>query len=312
MAKTIKFNLICDGNSVRTLEDLRNNFSIEDVLEYYKSGLLLRWLKVRGFEDEYKKVKEIEESDDISIIKKLINIFGMEMQESEIEESIYILQHEYKRRALLDRYRNSSNNLDVTMYKHIDGYNRFVNLIINNKDDMSKIKAALKEIDLHYRDVLEIDYRKLFYMLYSKAPKAIFAMLTIEGFRRIYFSGMQNFTFFDKLLSNSKDVYVKTMKKDKEEIISYIESELNFDDLKKILGSDLKEFHGKTNQYWKDIEPKGKKFMILKMEYKNNVRASGQSGQELFVGDILGKFIILDGIDYKSNSDTDKLLYMEV
>ena len=52
MAKTIKFNLVCDGNSVRTLEDLKNNFSIEDVLEYYKSGLLLRWLNVRGFEEE--------------------------------------------------------------------------------------------------------------------------------------------------------------------------------------------------------------------------------------------------------------------
>ena len=32
MAKTIKFNLICDGKPVRTIEDLQENFSIEDVL----------------------------------------------------------------------------------------------------------------------------------------------------------------------------------------------------------------------------------------------------------------------------------------
>lgn len=46
MAKTIKFNLICDGHPIRTLEDLRENFSIEDVLEYYGNGLLEKWLRV--------------------------------------------------------------------------------------------------------------------------------------------------------------------------------------------------------------------------------------------------------------------------
>lgn len=49
MAKTIKFNLICDEKPVRTVEDLQNNFSIEDVLDYYRNGLLTRWLKVRGY-----------------------------------------------------------------------------------------------------------------------------------------------------------------------------------------------------------------------------------------------------------------------
>ena len=39
MAKTIKFNLICDDKPVRTIEDLQNNFSIEDVLEYYNNKL---------------------------------------------------------------------------------------------------------------------------------------------------------------------------------------------------------------------------------------------------------------------------------
>ncbi len=45
MAKTIKFNLICDDTPVRTIEDLRENFSIEDVLMYYRNGLLERWLR---------------------------------------------------------------------------------------------------------------------------------------------------------------------------------------------------------------------------------------------------------------------------
>ena len=52
MAKTIKFNLICDGKPVRSIEDLQNNFSIEDILDYYNNKLLHRWLEVRGYEKE--------------------------------------------------------------------------------------------------------------------------------------------------------------------------------------------------------------------------------------------------------------------
>lgn len=38
MAKTIKFNLICDGDPVRTIENLQNHFSVEDLLDYYEKG----------------------------------------------------------------------------------------------------------------------------------------------------------------------------------------------------------------------------------------------------------------------------------
>ena len=92
MAKTIKFNLICDEKPVRTIEDLQNNFSIEDVLEYYYNGLLQRWLKVRGYETELEKVSAITTEDSMEIIKELIKIFEVSVEEEEVEESIYMLK----------------------------------------------------------------------------------------------------------------------------------------------------------------------------------------------------------------------------
>ncbi|MCI7036681.1 MAG: hypothetical protein MSH22_10765 [Spirochaetia bacterium] len=74
----------------------------------------------------------------------------------------------------------------------------------------------------------------------------------------------------------------------------------------------IKIFSGKTDQYWKDIEPKGKTFMIISMEEGNKVRNSGANGEEYSASDINGKFQFTDGIDYMSNSDTDKLIYMEI
>lgn len=44
MAKTIKFNLICDGYLARTIEDLQDHFSVEDLLDYYEKGLLAKRL----------------------------------------------------------------------------------------------------------------------------------------------------------------------------------------------------------------------------------------------------------------------------
>ena len=59
MAKTIKFNLNCDGHPVRTLEDLREHFSMEDVLEYLNNGMLARWLDIREYTAEKEQVEQI-------------------------------------------------------------------------------------------------------------------------------------------------------------------------------------------------------------------------------------------------------------
>jgi hypothetical protein len=74
----------------------------------------------------------------------------------------------------------------------------------------------------------------------------------------------------------------------------------------------VKSFAGATEGYWKDLEPKGKRFMLINMEDGNIVRNSGKQGEELKAADVNGKFPILDGIDYKSNNAGHSLIYMEV
>lgn len=69
---------------------------------------------------------------------------------------------------------------------------------------------------------------------------------------------------------------------------------------------------GKTDDYWKDLEPKDKTFMIISIISGNKLRNAGKSGEELTANDINGKFIFTNGIDYMSHSDSDKLIYMEI
>ena len=83
-------------------------------------------------------------------------------------------------------------------------------------------------------------------------------------------------------------------------------------DFKIKLGENLVFFAGITDGYWKDLETKGKKYMIISMGNGDFVRSAGLSGGDLGSADVLNKFVIVDGIDYKSNSATRQLLYMEV
>ena len=62
MAKKIRFPLaMADGVQVRTLDELKEHFDLEAVLEYYKSGKLLTWLQDRYLETEAEAIQALDE-----------------------------------------------------------------------------------------------------------------------------------------------------------------------------------------------------------------------------------------------------------
>ena len=302
MAKTIKFNLICNDYPVRTIEDLKNNFSIEDILEYYHNGLLKKWLQVRGYDEYFTKVSEIHSSSNIDIITELIKIFELESDDSKIRESISILEYIHERKELLQEYKSENYKINNIINEYHKGYDEIINDIINNKDDMARIKANIKKIELNYMEIYKFDFHQLYYLLQKEAPMAIFAILMNDNMRDYYID--EENTGKNRYLTSGN-----LSKVINEKIISLVS---NKTDLKEKLGDELKTFKGDTEAYWKDIEPKDKHFMIIDMRDGNYIRNSGCFGEEISSSDVNGKFLILDGIDYKSNNKYQELLYMEV
>ncbi|MBQ7733669.1 MAG: hypothetical protein IJT58_06585 [Synergistaceae bacterium] len=99
MAK-IKFNLNFGGEQIRTLDDLRDNFSIEDVLDVYSNGLLVKWLDVHNHKDELAGVKAIQATDARGILTELIHIFGISDDPSEIQDSLSVLDYLEERKKV--------------------------------------------------------------------------------------------------------------------------------------------------------------------------------------------------------------------
>jgi len=296
MAKTIKFNLICDDYSIRTIEDLREHFSVEDLLKYYSNKLLHRWLKVRGYEVELEKIEEISDKNNLDIIKDLISIFEIETDKEIIEKNTYIFNYQIEEEISLNEYKESKFKTEQIIVDYHQGYNALISAIIENKNNMPKIKSLVNEMIKNYLYLFHLDYRRIFYSFYDNAPMAIFVLLMNKESRHYF------------MAENGNNEYYK----DTDEIYQDLLKLNQFTKLQEILGDNMHIFAGATDSYWKDIEPKGKKYMILRMMSGNIVREANKQNGDLDDDAINGKFVILNGIDYKSNNASHKLLYLEV
>lgn len=305
MAKTIKFNLICDNKPIRTIEDLHNNFSIEDVLAYYNNQLLHRWLEVRDYKEELEKVRAITLDKPVEVVKELIKIFRVISDDKKIEEGVYILEYLEERKELCSIYEKENYKTKSIIEDYETGYWQLVDGIQENPQDVAIIKANISAMVSDYAWILKLNHRNLFYVLKDKSSLAIMCLLMNEHSRKYYLP-------IETKNEDETVTYDTESNKDKAAMFQCICSMIKTSDFKTQLGENLVTFAGVTDDYWKDLEPKGKNYMIINMGSGDFVRSAGLSGGDLSSTDIENKFVIVDGIDYKSNSSSRQLLYMEV
>jgi hypothetical protein len=300
MAKTIKFNLNLNDNPVRTLDNLRNNFCVEDMLGYYHNGLLARWLDVRGCHNEKQGVDAISAVDDIEIVKRLVKLFEVEVENAKIEEAVASLAYEKEKKEMLSIYGKQTAIQAAVIEDYFAGYYKLIQDIIDNKDDMPKIKAAVAEIVKSYFLLFAAVYRTTFYTMLQNAPMACFAMLMQEKMREFL------------ILQNSD---AKTPSRNTTELPEYDVahiyrhiSSINLD----VLNDNLKTFTGNTDGTWDEIEENiNRRFMILSLSGNAFVRSRNRT-EKLSASDIINKFLILEGVEFNSQSAEAQIQYVEV
>lgn len=222
-----------------------------------------------------------------------------------MEESIYMLKYLDERKELCAIYEQENYKAKKIIDDYETGYRQLVDGILDNPYDVAIIKANIAEIAENYAWILKLNHRNLFYVLRAKSALAIMCLLMNEKSRNYYLPV--------EVVGEDGTTSLDTDKNaDKKAMFLSITQMIKQSDFAASLGENLVSFAGMTDGYWKDLEPKGKKYMIISMGDGDYVRSAGQSGGDLSSADILNTFVIVDGVDYKSNSDTRKLLYMEV
>lgn len=290
MAKTIKFNLFLDETPVRSIEGIQENFSIEDMLKYFKNGLLERWLEVRGYNEYLEKVKQIDSSGtNKAIIIELIKIFDIAINNDDVEKGIAILDYLVEANKLNLEYKENAKGKQQIIEDYHLRYALLIEDMESHKDDMAVLKADVMELEKEYSGLFELDFYSLFFRLSKNAPKAIFAILTRDFFRK-YWIGES---------ANTK-------------IYTAVKAMLNPAKLKKILADDLLIEKRDTQNGWDTIELPEKPVMVLRIESNAFVRNCDDRLEKLAYNDVNGKMLKFKGLDYQCNDKSIELLYMEV
>lgn len=77
----IKFPLKMRGVDIRNLDDLRKNFDLNAAVEYFKDGRLLKWLKIRYYDDEAEEIAILDDTAP-NFRQKLCAALGVDFTEN--------------------------------------------------------------------------------------------------------------------------------------------------------------------------------------------------------------------------------------
>lgn len=294
MAKTIKFNLICNGTQVRTLEDLRNNFLMEDVYKYYQNKLLERWLQVHNYAEHLAKVQAIGKKPKKDTIIDLINIFEVETDTEKINEGIYIMEYEESRVLFKQNMEAKQIASSESLDKYLQRYEELKKDIVENSTDKAKIQSIVNEISCDYTWIFNVDFRNFFYQIKDVSPLAVLCLLMNPFTRQFFIFDGDIPTIHNRRNEDIKEIYkwISTYFAKTENIIA--------------LGEAVNIKSDNTNTYPTKMSPK--KCLIIKMDHNCKIEEDRYNAKQ-YDDKLNGKFTILDSLVYKSNSDYNNSLY---
>lgn len=188
MGKKIKFPLIMKEEiQIRTIEELRDNFEFEKVMEYYINGKLMKWLEDRYYDEILQEIQSLnDKSDDFE--KNLCSAFNVEYVKKDV---IKVEEVKIKNDRLLklkqltdneeilkqiDRIAFNQEELEMLLEKGIKEI-----YLCNNNFIISKERKNIKYIGINNPQVIidsdvDIDFDKLnicFENIYLTSKKQI-------------------------------------------------------------------------------------------------------------------------------------------
>lgn len=108
----VKFYMMfnCGETRIRTLDDLRENFCVEDVLMHFEDGRLEKWLDAWNYRHELEAVRGLKASGKTNareVLSELMRIFGAGMSDAEIDSELEVYDYCEERRKFWEYVRSN-------------------------------------------------------------------------------------------------------------------------------------------------------------------------------------------------------------
>lgn len=293
MAKSIKFNLICNGLPIRTIEDLQEHFAPNDILDYYcrEDRLLLLWLKIRGFKKEYENVSAIKATSRPEILKELVRIFGIDMDEDDINN--YFLTEEEKLHK--NDIVNFSDETKVVDY-YFNGYKRQLEVFKSGIENKYERRHAFEKLVSEYRWAFELDFHNIIDSLVSQTEEnPDYIKNSDRKFKKKIDSLVSQAIYLISMVSANPDCKKWFLNADNE-IDEKLFSWLNVYAKKKTCETN--------SQNVKVVEPSSKRCLVLFCSFYCMVKSADSEKWKYKGG--TGRRVIFDGLEIKKDTSASE------
>ena len=114
----MKFQMNIDEKPIRTIEELQENFNIDEILDLYEDGTFEKWLSSRNHIKELEKLREIKSKEEKEIILKLIEIFEIDKDEETLKKAL-----------LYRNYRKEKKDITVKLLIELSEIDRYEKMV---------------------------------------------------------------------------------------------------------------------------------------------------------------------------------------
>lgn len=113
MTRKIKFPLIMNGVEIRSLEELKENFSAPQLLEYMENGKMVTWMRDRNLNDMAEQVQELK-TEDLNSLVRLCEILDIPS-----EKAKEYIKNEAVRRERIHRLDGITDKVDEKLIDQV-------------------------------------------------------------------------------------------------------------------------------------------------------------------------------------------------
>lgn len=307
MIKNIKFFIQVNGYPIRSLEELEEQFHLQDVLALYRKGVLNRWLIAHNFEEKRHELDLIPSGlNDIEAAKALIKIFCPHLPKENIQESLYPLYFLREQEKQIEAIYDSEQKWDKIINEYHDSYLQLKNDIFEHAFDLPFLAEASLQLVNKYWKLVKLEESFFSDKMFEMAPGIFFPLLAFD----ILNDNIKNKVtehIGKRFLSSNIDcentaASLLLAGSDKDNFIQSTDS---------ISKGSLSFIKKTTHESWDDIIPEKEcKILILYLGKGDFVR-SRVTREELDSDTVNRSFPILDGLDYKGLRN-GPLVYMDV
>ncbi|MEI0538624.1 tetratricopeptide repeat protein [Brachyspira pulli] len=154
--KKIKFNLQINGKTCFNIEQLRDNFNINDVVELFDKGVLKRWLSIHNLKELEDKVSSIDINTSLdNKVRELTLIFFEDTNKAEEIIKKYFEELELKKQQETEK----ANQYNLRNYyeQYIKDYDKAIELAPNTASLYSERGDAKKELEQYEEAIRDYD-----------------------------------------------------------------------------------------------------------------------------------------------------------